>query len=401
MAASPSPMTRCHVPIAVASAASGIGAAPRPRTGRRTRTRPRGHATTAPMPAGNRPEPRGRTERVATEDGVTGPRPDDRHEQDVGAEGADPAVGEEERLDRDHDREAHGRRGRARRAPPRATPPSRWPDVPAPTGKVTICAAKTNTATSPASGATRSSSSCRAERTTQRPRTTPAATTAVADRGRGVEEAVGDVHALLLAGSGVLVAHYSQQGAIASNRAGPATDLRVTGRGVRRAGHQRRRSPCTVLLASSTMRFSVRCTAVSEPGSTRTRCSPGRPAPTASATTALIGSPWLTATHTASLPCSASTSASSARTPPTTRCGHLAPATRRRTRRPAGRSRRRGRPARPARAAPSPHRRASDRSSRRSGTPPAGRRDPRRDPPGPRMPSRGSAAAGWRRRGRW
>ena len=56
-----------------------------------------------------------------------------------------------------------------------SAPPSRWPLVPAPTGKLSIWVAKTNAATRPASGAVRSSSSRRAPRSA-----TPTATAATA-----------------------------------------------------------------------------------------------------------------------------------------------------------------------------------------------------------------------------
>ena len=75
-----------------------------------------------------------------------------------------------------------------------SAPPIRWPLVPAPTGKLSICTAKMNAATRPAIGAVLSSSSLRAPT-----RATP--TQADGDDAggggrRGVEEAVGDVHAV-------------------------------------------------------------------------------------------------------------------------------------------------------------------------------------------------------------
>ncbi len=68
MAASPSPMTRCHVPIAVARAASGIGAAP-PTAYSPTNTNAAARTeATAPTAAarGTAPSLRGRAQRVAT-----------------------------------------------------------------------------------------------------------------------------------------------------------------------------------------------------------------------------------------------------------------------------------------------------------------------------------------------
>ena len=69
--------------------------------------------------------------------------------------------------------------------------PSRWPLVPAATGKLIIWTAKTKAATRPASGAVRSSSSLRAPRTLM---ATAAAATPDDRRRRDVDEAVGDVH---------------------------------------------------------------------------------------------------------------------------------------------------------------------------------------------------------------
>ena len=87
--------------------------------------------------------------------------------------------------------------------------PRRWPEVPAPTGKFTICAAKTKTATSPASGAVRSSSSWRAARTRAAP-TTPAATTPVATDVGASRKPSGTCMEVLRWGAG-LVANESQQ----------------------------------------------------------------------------------------------------------------------------------------------------------------------------------------------
>ena len=82
------------------------------------------------------------------------------------------------------------------------------------------------------------------------------------------------------------------------------------------------------LVVTTSDRPSVRRMTGDRPRSTWIRCRPARPAPAASARTDLIGSPWLTATQTASVPCSAVTSSSSRRTAftpassaPTTRHG--------------------------------------------------------------------------------
>ena len=60
------------------------------------------------------------------------------------------------------------------------------------------------------------------------------------DRGRGVEEAVGDVHALLLSMRSLLhiIRNKGPQ-----QSAGPATDLRVAGDRVLRSGHEGREVP--------------------------------------------------------------------------------------------------------------------------------------------------------------
>ena len=63
-----------------------------------------------------------------------------------------------------------------------SAPPSRCPLTPGRIGKFTICTAKTNAATSPASGTVRSSSSVRA-RTTQKPTAARATTPNSSDVG--------------------------------------------------------------------------------------------------------------------------------------------------------------------------------------------------------------------------
>ncbi|CAM5374471.1 hypothetical protein STENM327S_04828 [Streptomyces tendae] len=76
-----------------------------------------------------------------------------------------------------------------------SAPPSRWPLVLAATGKFSICTAKMNAATSPASGAVRSSSSRRAPR-----RLTAMAPAAIIGHGggRGVDESVRYMHGSMI-----------------------------------------------------------------------------------------------------------------------------------------------------------------------------------------------------------
>ena len=117
---------------------------------------------------------------------------DDAHQEDVGAERGDAAVGEQQALDEEARRSCTAARSPGPTSTAASAPPSRWPLVPDPTGKLSIWVAKTNVATRPASGAVRSSSSRRAPR-----RASPIADRrddAGRQRRRRVQEAVGHVH---------------------------------------------------------------------------------------------------------------------------------------------------------------------------------------------------------------
>ena len=183
MAASPRPMSTCQPTIAVASVSSGIGRLPadgvqadegqrghRHRDERRDGGRRRDHRD----PLGQHGlERRGRPASRTT-------RPTRPISVMLVPSAVMPAVGEQQAL---HEQDDASGRAVAVHGPTRtaaSAPPSRWPLVPAPTGKFSIWAAKTKVATSPASGAVRSSSSRRAPR---RASPTPtAATAAVAER---------------------------------------------------------------------------------------------------------------------------------------------------------------------------------------------------------------------------
>ena len=117
---------------------------------------------------------------------------DERHQGDVGAERGDAAVGDEQRLDEQHDADARARPVHGPTRTAASAPPSRWPLVPAPTGKFIIWAAKTNVATRPGHrGGTVVELAAGAA---QRHRDPGGRDRAGGDRGGGVEEAVGDVH---------------------------------------------------------------------------------------------------------------------------------------------------------------------------------------------------------------
>ena len=82
----------------------------------------------------------------------------DRHVDRVVAERSEAAVGEDERLNDDDDRD-HQRPDPGAEQDRLQAPPSRWPVVPEATGKFTIWAAKMNAAHTPASGTRRSPNS--------------------------------------------------------------------------------------------------------------------------------------------------------------------------------------------------------------------------------------------------
>ena len=251
--------------------------------------------------------------------------------------------------------------------------------MPAPTGKLSICAAKTKTATSPASGADRSSSSRRAERIRQ------AATRTGRDDGRrrarsgrrGTRRGRARAAPCRLTASSLdgpcctLFATSESRRAI--SRPLPRPPRRPAGRAPGRVTSGAR-SPSTVLLASSTIRVGVRCTAVSaarvdphplQPRETgadglgddrldRVTVAHRDPHRVRSVLGLDLGVERAHAADDALRPSARATPAGSGRR--------------------AGRSPRRGRPARRATGRPWRPRRASGRSSRRSGTPPAGRR---------------------------
>ena len=114
-----------------------------------------------------------------------------RHQHDVGAERGDAAVGEQQALHERGPRSCRAARSQGPTSTAARAPPRRWPLVPAPTGKLSICVAKMKVATRPASGAVRSSSSRRAPEGERDPcgRDHPGG-----DRGRCVQESVGHVH---------------------------------------------------------------------------------------------------------------------------------------------------------------------------------------------------------------
>ena len=271
--------------------------------------------------------------------------------------------------------------------------------MPAPTGKVTICAAKTKTATSPASGAERSvelvagraHQAGRDDTRRRRPPCRPRSGRRGSRRGRArAAPCRSEVSCCTLFATRAT----SNQPAPPPTSESPAGAC--AGRVTRGA-----RSPCTVLLASSTIRLLGEVHGGQRPGVDPHPLQPGQPGADRlgddrldrvavahghpHGVRAVLGLDLgVEGTHAADDP-----------------GGHL----RERLRRVHG-IRREGRGAGVVLHDP-PQRllgRLGEREPgprRRSGTPPAGRPARRRGRPGPRMPSRGTAAAGWRRRGRW
>ena len=168
-----------------------------------------------------------------------------------------------------------------------SAPPRRWPDVPAPTGKVTICAAKTNTATRPGergrrgrrarAGPPRRQTGDGTGRDDRRRRPRSGRRGSRRGRARGCS-----------CRSRGLVAHYSQQGrarAISRPRR-PTSESPAgacAGTGHERCEVARRR----VLLARSTIRVGGEVHGGEAARVDPHALEPASPAPTASATTGL------------------------------------------------------------------------------------------------------------------